>query len=57
LFPLSQDSGLKYLENVNTEIFRDLKRVGYLLTGRERAEDYHPNNVDIGFYLPATSRP
>lgn len=57
MFPLSQDNGLKYLGNVNTEIFRDLKRVGYLLTRRERTEDYHPNNVDIGLYLPATSRP
>lgn len=52
-FPLSQNSSLKYLENVNPEIFRDLKSVGYLLSRKERA-DYHPNNFDIGIYPFAT---
>jgi hypothetical protein len=45
------------LENVSTKIFRYLRSKGYLLSGRERAEDYHPSNFDVGFYLPAMGLP
>lgn len=40
--PLSRkDRSHQYSGNVSTKIFRDLRSVGYLLSGRER-EDYQP---------------
>lgn len=36
---------------------KHLRSVGYLLSGRERAEDYRPSNFDVVFYLSAMGLP